>query len=154
MKTLTINELDARSIYSEASGDFKRKLESHFGTDFFSQKVTDRVKTFEDACNEVGIDPVTFDSEFDPVDETAYRKLKVIVRALNEGWVPDWDNGNQRKWSPWFYMDSPAGFRFDVSGYAVTGTYSTGGSRLCFKTEALANYAANQFLDIYKAFLS
>lgn len=153
MKNLTINETDARTLYPEASKSLKKIFESTFGKDFFSQKITDRIKTFEDACNEIGIDSVTFDYEFDRADEIAYQKLKVIIRALNEGWKPNWDDTNERKWAPWFYMNSPSGFRFHDSYYAGTLTSSTGGSRLCFKSEELANYAANQFLDIYKAFL-
>lgn len=76
--------------------------------------------------------------------------MVVIAEALNEGWNPDWDNDDELKWRPWFWMSSPSGFAFDDTSYGDSNTYAGGGSRLCFKTDALADYAATQFIDIWK----
>ena len=115
--------------------------------------ITGRVKTFEGACAEVGEDP--HDEKFSDgePDELAYRKLKVIAKALNNGWVPDWNNGNQSKWYPWFYMDSP-GFRFRVSSYAAAYAVAGAGSRLRFASEALSTYAGKQFLDLFRDYMT
>lgn len=154
MKTLQINSTKAKKLYKNASDEFKQMLIDTFGIEFFSDKITDKIKTFEDACEELGISndsckPI-FDEE-ESEDEIAYKKLKVIVRALNEGWEPDWDNDNQAKWYPYFKLAS--GFGFSSSGYGRWHSFTDCGSRLCLKSEELANYAGNQFLSIYKSFI-
>lgn len=73
----------------------------------------------------------------------------IIAQALNGTWKPDWSDSSQYKWYPWFYMNGP-GFRFDHARYDFTT--SLVGSRLCFKSEAIATYAGKQFLELYKAY--
>ena len=46
-----------------------------------------------------------------------------------------------------------AGFAYAVSNYAPSGTSADVGSRLCFKSSALAKYAGEQFAEIYFAFV-
>jgi hypothetical protein len=108
-----------------------------------------KIKTFEDACSAANEDPNDPKFSTGTVDEIAFKKLKVITKALNPvGFKPDWNNSNQYKWTPWFYMNSP-GFRFNGSICDVTGTGTTGGSRLCFASEEISNYAGKQFLSLY-----
>ena len=55
--------------------------------------ITKRVKTYADACAVLGIEPMneTVLAKLGfTKDEIAYRKLKTIAEALNEGWRPDW----------------------------------------------------------------
>ena len=88
-------------------------------------------------------------------DEIAYVKLKLIAEALNEGWTPDWSNGEWDKWHPWFKMDdSSSAGRFSFYGAGNLHSVSIVGSRLCFKSKDLATYAGTQFLDIYKDFFT
>jgi hypothetical protein len=149
---LQISKDDAIAVHKTASEDGKKLLETLFGKENLMQKkITDRVKTYEDACEILRVNPGG--GSFGTPDEIAYSQLKRIVRALNEGWTPDWNNENERKWSPWFYLNSP-GFRFGDSYFGVTHRGSAGGSRLCFKTEELSTYAAKQFLEIYKTLLA
>ena len=106
MKTLQIEENKARIIYKTASPEFKIMLEDTFGKEFFSKKVTERIKTYEDACAELGITPIcenTLLKNGFTKDEIAYRKIKTIIQVLNEGWQADWTNEYQDKWIPWFY---------------------------------------------------
>jgi hypothetical protein len=110
MATLTLSEKQAREIYPTAAAGLKTILHETFGEKFFSQKITDRVKTFEDACEIAGVDPRDRKFLDAAEDEIAYSKLRVIISVLNEGWTPDWDNSRQYKYYPWFYLDSP-GFR-------------------------------------------
>lgn len=54
--------------------------------------ITKRVKTYADACAVLGIEPMneTVLAKLGfTKDEIAYRKLKTIAEALNEGWRPD-----------------------------------------------------------------
>lgn len=145
MQTLQIDEKNARKLYSTASAEFKQMLHDSFGENFFRQKITDRVKTFEDACEVLGIDPDDvlhaahseyLEQDIDAIN--AFQKLTIIARALNEGWIPDWNNSNQRKWCPWLRY-SGSGFRFGDSDGSYD--YSSVGSRLCYKSEELATYA-------------
>jgi hypothetical protein len=152
MQTLQISKETAIAVYKTASEDGKKLLETLFGKEnLMPEKITDRVKTYEDACAVLHVNSNA--GYFGTPDEFAYFQMKRIVRALNEGWTPDWNNENERKWSPWFYLNSP-GFRFNGSDYGFTHSCTPGGSRLCFKTEELSTYAAKQFLEIYKTLLS
>lgn len=151
-RQLVIGGTDARKLYPTASPEWKAAFESSFGKDYFSLKPADRIKTFDDACEVLGIDPGTVWHNVDQPDEVAYKKLKVIASALNflandcKVWVPDYNNSREAKWCLWFYLNNP-GFRLSAVG--CDSTTSCVGSRLVFKTEEIARYAANQFLGLY-----
>ena len=114
--------------------------------------ITKRIKTFEDACCVAGVNPIDVLSFRDTKDEIAYKKLKIIVRALNERWIPDWENEDERKFYPYFKMGGSS-FGFANAGCGSWNAFSAAGSRLCFKSEKLAKYAGGQFEDIYKDYL-
>ena len=157
MKTLQIEEGKARNLYKNASSEFKTILEDTFGKDFFAGKVTDCIKTYEDACTELGTEPIdeaTMKSAGFTDDEIVYRKIKTITEALNEGWKPNWSDSNQKKWQPYFNTVSPSGFAFvGVTYYRYAGPTAGNASRLCFKSEELAAYAGKQFTELYKDFI-
>lgn len=150
-KTIQINLQKALQLYASASGEFKVLLENEFGKDALTQKITDRIKTFEDACKHLGLSNEIF-SPGDTKDEIAYKKLKVIAKALNEGWQPDWTDGSQYKYYPWFDFSSGSGLAYRDFGINDSG--STVGSRLCYKSRVLAIYAGKQFTDIYADFMT
>jgi hypothetical protein len=110
------------------------------------------IKSFEDACMVLGIKPEDLLHTIGAPDETAYRKLKIIIRALNQGWTPDWNSSDERKWWPYFNLSS--GFGFSFSDYTYAYARTAVGSRLCFESEEKSDYCATQFLDLYKQFLS
>ena len=117
-----------------------------------NKKITDLVKTFDDARKLTGRPDVPDFSNL-PTDmrkhfEAQY-KMIVIAEALNEGWIPDWDTYNEYKYYPWFEM-SPSSFAFDVSRFDLAGARACSGSRLKFRTRELSEYAAKQFIDIWK----
>lgn len=154
MKTLQITEVNARKLYKDATPEFKTTLEETFGKEFFSDKITDRIKTYEDACRVLGEAPLNelacFISGLTQ-DEIFYRKLKTITKALNEGWTPDWSDGDQKKWFP--YFNTSPGFAFDDTYFSYSCPLAGDGSRLCFKSKELAEYAGRQFTDLYKGFI-
>jgi hypothetical protein len=84
----------------------------------------------------------------------AYAKLFIIAEALNEGWVPDWADSDQYKYYPWLLVKkntkNPSGFGLSYDGYDCAGSYSNVGSRLCFKSSELAEYAGKQFKKEYE----
>jgi hypothetical protein len=155
MKTLQIEESTARQLYKTAPSEFKKVLEDTFSKEFFSQKVTDRIKTFEDALAEIGgaTENVKIMLVYNGIDKDvlgaqAMLKLSIITRALNEGWEPDWTNSNQYKYQV-YLTDYKPGFGFSGSDFDYWAARTGCGSRLCFKSKELALYAGEQFRDLY-----
>ena len=83
-----------------------------------NRPVTERIKTFEDACNELGEEhPMVsvYDAlvtrangeqslaEWMGKDVVAFLKLRIITEALNEGWHPKFTEDEYRYY-PWFYI--------------------------------------------------
>ena len=78
-----------------------------------NRPVTERIKTFTDACNALGDEhPLVTQYRLtaaaykgDPMTEDfiAYLKLRIIVAALNEGWEPKFTEDEYR-YFPWFYF--------------------------------------------------
>ena len=111
-------------------------------------------------------------------DIIAYLKLRVIVAALNDGWKPQFVPG-ERRWYPWYELISKdeydamsedekkerrcvgrSGYNANASGglvysnayYASSYSNASVGSRLAFKSEALAEYAGKQFAELFADF--
>jgi len=120
------------------------------------KEVTERIKNFDDVLRELEIEPVEFKKQCEGLapDEVAYRQVKLIVKALNEGWVPDWGDGKWNKYYPWFDMGGSSGSGFAYCDYGRWHACSYCGSRFCFKSRELAEYAGKQFTDIYKNFFT
>ena len=117
--------------------------------------ITDKVKSFEDACQLLGIEPNVPEVSMLPENHqkaiVAHYKLVIIAEAVNEGWKPNWDNWDERKYYPWFDLEgssSGAGFSYDDCD--VWYANSLVGSRLCFKTWELAEHIGKTFIDLYK----
>lgn len=150
---LTVDKKNALRAWNEADNKGKKLLENLYGkVTFENQNVMDRIKTFEDARDETGRPDVP-DFSMLPKDmrkhfEALY-KMIVIVEALNEGWKPNWDDDDECKYYPWFIM-SPSAFAFCDSDYDNSIADAGSGSRLRLRTSELAEYAAKQFIDIWK----
>lgn len=188
---MKISVENAIKAYNGADANGKKMLESLFGKEVFQPKdIRERIKTFEDAMNELGSEHklVTLYESFmkdipekddSDNDVTAYLKLRIIVAALNEGWVPQFTE-DELRWYPyfWFYTKEEwdnlgdevkkygrvlgrSYYLGNVSGglaYANVGNASSSsrtysGSRLAFKSEDLALYCGKQFSDIWIDFL-
>lgn len=158
MENLTIEKQTALAAYAGADKPGKKLLENLFGEKLFCGKITDRVKTFEDALAIVQPgDNVKTLLSYNGVDAhmlgaVALAKLSIIREALNEGWQPDWSNSSEYKYYPWFAFKAGVGFSHTDYGGVCSG--STVGSRLCFKSSELAMYAGAQFEAIYNDFLT
>lgn len=83
-----------------------------------NRPVTERIKTFDDACNELGEDhPMVsvYDAlvtrangeqslaEWMGKDVVAFLKLRIITEALNEGWHPKFTE-DECRYYPWFFI--------------------------------------------------
>ncbi|HZJ79768.1 MAG TPA: hypothetical protein VFC69_04240 [Dysgonamonadaceae bacterium] len=127
----------------------------------YPKDITKRVRTYEDACEIMGVDPINeyalkmlgFND-----DEIANRKLKTIVAVLNDGWSPTWSDTTERKYYPYFKIEASnngarCGLACAYSFNAWTSSYSLNGARLAFKNSELAEYAGNQFKGLYETLL-
>ena len=121
--------------------------------------IQERIKTYEDACSALNRQPLTeeqfsFLPEKDRKAMFSLHKITTVIEALNEGHEFDWNDYSERKYSPWFdmetYGDAPAasGFSFYDFGYDIT--FSSVGARLVLRTRELAEYVGKQFLEDYR----
>ena len=144
--------------------------------------VTERIKTFEDACNELG-EYNKLVNEYRYVESTniskdlaAYLKLRIICAALNEGWEPQFTKDEYRYY-PYFVlyteeeverMDEETKQELGLFGgcarrrrcgfVAADASDAFGyanaylGSRLCLSTRELAEYCGKQFIALWADF--
>ena len=120
------------------------------------------IKTFEAACKYLKLDPVKVLPKVTGLPKQhqeatiAHAKLVIISEALNKEanggktWKPDWTNGQWDKYYPWFDMSSGSGL--SCFGCGDRDSYSTVGSRLCFKSAELAKYAGTKFIKLYEKY--
>ena len=117
-ENITISKASLLNAYREAEPSQKEFMKQLFGTDTFAINfnVMERVKTFQDAVNELGDDNplvqqfvcvcnIAFNNssvKFD-ADIIAYLKLRIIAAALNEGWEPQFIEDEYRYY-PYFYF--------------------------------------------------
>ena len=167
MNTLEIKKDAAIEAYKNTSKEGRKLLEDLFGNYQFTS-ITERIKTFEDVLEELNLSPIDFKvspidfkvspidfkvrCEYLEIDEVAYRKLRLIVQCLNEGWKPDFTDKNQEKYYPWFEVND-AGSAYALSSNAPSRANATVGSHLCFKSRELALYAGKTFDKIYTDYL-
>lgn len=143
--------------------------------------VRKRIKTFEDACREIGIDAEAWNRDkislgLEP-DVLAFLKLRIIVKALNEGWEPQFTE-DECRYYPWFILytreeynkldeeeksrvvcrsynaaSALGGVSYAGANYGSSYANAFIGVRLAFKTSELAAYCGRQFLDIWADFV-
>ena len=153
------------------------------------QNVMERIKTFEDAVVELSNRAMNGDKDAGKLldewkisfhvsskDLLAYLKLRIITYALNEGWKPQYTNG-ERRWYFWYEIINKEqydklsaeekscvvgrgsvnegayyGLVYASPNYTSLGSGTVYGSRLVFKSRELAEYAGKQFVEIYKEY--
>ena len=103
------------AFYRSTSTDGRNAVKEALGEQFSDAvPATERVKTYEDAVNELGNDHPLVEAassaewrftNSEDKDIIAYLKLRVIVAALNDGWKPQFVPG-ERRWYPWYELIS------------------------------------------------
>lgn len=180
------------ALYRTGGDEARKAIKEALGDEFSELiPVTKRVQTLDDAVRELGDDQPAVKawrsikygysvSEKDPdtADIMAYVTLRVITEALNEGWKPQFTEG-ERRWYAWYDFltkeevegmsdeekeerrvvgrannnaNAHGGLVYSYANYVSSSSYTYFGSRLAFKNEELAEYAAKQFGDIYADF--
>lgn len=116
IETIEIRKNKVLTVYNTAqnTNDYGtlHALEALFGKELFRPKdVTERIKTFEDACRELGEEhqfvkafrSIYTGTDSDIADVVAYHKLRIVCAALNEGWKPQFTEDEERYY-PWHWL--------------------------------------------------
>lgn len=187
-ETIEIKKEDLQGLYetltnypSISKAQVINEMEKTFGKEVFKpHDITERVKTFDDACRELGEEHL-FVLEWHSVcfvtlspDIEAYLQLRIICAALNEGWEPQFTE-DEARWYPWHFLWTTkeleekdeewkqdrrlidtgdfnteySGFTYAFPNDASSHSYMGVASRLCLKSEALADYCGRQFIELW-----
>lgn len=153
--------IDEANEYVKEATEDEGSVFDYFIKEMKEEDIRDEVKSYEDACSVLGQKPMdeeAMKSVGFREDEIARRKLETIAEALNEGWKPDWNDTNQAKYRPWFFIEKKsrgahAGLAYAYTSKTPSSAYSIVGSRLCYRTATLAKYAAQTFTHLYEEIL-
>ena len=185
MEAIQFNKETLVAVYGNCNAVGRKAIKEQLGERLSEiLPVTDRVKTFNDAVEELGEEheavkayrAVEWYLRDQMSDIKAYLQLRIITAALNEGWEPQFVRGEYR-WYGWYdliskedyealsdeekgrcvgrsYSNAGAcgGLVCSYAGYASSASFANFSSRLAFKSEKLAEYAAKQFIEIYADF--
>ena len=185
MKVIEVTEKEVKAAFDAAKSDeVKNVLAALYckPEDRVNPSLDDykSIKTYEDACEALGEEPI--EDLGDHVDKhiIALIKLETISRAL---WGKDWQpkpdpDGSKYFYYPWFYlytqseMDSMseedrgallgasanggalAGFGSLYAASRSSNSLATVGFRLCQETEEKAKYFGVQFKEIWADYLA
>lgn len=171
METKKITRLGLKELHDIACNTWKNKLEEIGGRSIFSDvvEVTDyeikqmfeaatdvqkevlkkyftipidiknKIKSYEDACNLLSIEIK---------ERSSFERLKIFIKALNEGWVPDFNNYNQYKYFSYFeFKNGEFVFGADCDCWSMDMP-----SALYLKSYELAKYVAIIAEKEYKEF--
>ena len=185
MKVIEVTEKEVKAAFDVAKSDeVKNVLAALFckPEDRVKPSLDDykSIKTYEDACEALGKEPVGDLGDHIDKHIIALIKLETISRAL---WGKDWQpkpdpNGSKYFYYPWFAlytqseMDSMneedrgallgadandganAGFGFLYALYRSSLSHANLGFRLCQETEEKAKYFGIQFKEIWADYLA
>ena len=185
MEAIQFNKETLVAVYGNCNAVGRKAIKEQLGERLSEiLPVTDRVKTFNDAVEELGEEheavkayrAVEWYLRNQMSDIKAYLQLRIITAALNEGWEPQFVKGEYR-WYGWYDLISKedydalsdeekgrcvgrssssayanGGLVYSVANDASSYSYAYYSSRLAFKSEKLAEYAAKQFIEIYADF--
>lgn len=118
-----------------------------------------KIKSFKDACKALNVDATLPNFSNAPAMHQkaflAHYKLVLIVQAVNDGWQPNWDDTNEYKYELCLDIEAKenGGFGLSYGAYADWYTYTSCGSRLCFKSREIAKYTFETFKDLYEEYL-
>ena len=172
MKTQTITKENLKKIHDVACNDWKKKLEGYanrkpfdseieltedeidemFAASDANQKqvlskffvkerkgIMGKVTSYKTACEVLGISSET--------KRTPFERLCIIIKALNEGWWPDFKNSSEYKYWNYFIMRDGV-FSFSVVYYSNNNMYVP--SALYLKSRELAEYAVEIAFEEYR----
>lgn len=149
---MTIEEI--KKVFNSSTDHEKDVLKKVFaGKIDFNLPITERVKTFYNACDVLGISRSLPDVRDLPneMKEIVIRfyKVAIIVKALNEGWEPDWCDKDQDKFTiakDEFYdkLNPSYPYNYDI----MQVTINRFNALIVFKSKELAAHFLTFFKDL------
>ncbi len=138
----------------------KEELEKIFGKEVF--KDNDSVSSFEDACKISGEDPKAVERALSniPIDVLSksdrdylinHYKLVKSIEVVNQGWKPNMEDPNERKYFGALIHKIGAGFVFYYALYFYTAATAGLGSRLYFKDDKKAENGTKNLIKLFNA---
>jgi len=152
---MNLLETTIQSIYEVVSPEAKVSIEEKFGEG--EPKIQYRIKTFEDACKILDINPDDIpEPEIRSVSSAAFYKLVIINRALNG--FPVTVKPGDIIWFPYFvfkekYTLEYSGVRNKQPVYNGTIFFEEFPTSLCCKSRELAEYFGKQFIEHWEYYL-
>ena len=142
---ITVPNSLINEAYEAASEDLRKRLRKVFKIE--SEDDLFDITSYEELCKLKGIKVLTeedFKNSRDPKKALAFEKIKIIEEIYNKDWKPNFKDGNQRKWYPYF-VNNNGSWRFNGSGY-FSGFYGDVG---LYKDEKTSNFVGRTFMDLY-----
>ncbi len=146
MEKLTITRENAVKVYQAA-----KLLSDLLGAGNLDLDITELVGSYEDACRLRGVTPLSlsdfaFHGPKRQEQKYADHQLDIIIEALNEGHVFDYDDDDERKHYPLF---KKTGSGFALHAVYCDRTSTDVGPRRSFRKEETARYCATKFIHLY-----
>lgn len=126
-------------------------------------KKSEKLTTYAQVCAVEGVDPILslpFPNAGSDEEKALNGMAQTwrIIRVFNKGQKPDFDNRDQEKYYPWWYMRSVAagGPGFSSGVYVCDISRSAVGARLVFLDYDAMKWATSQpeFVEIYKTWMT
>ena len=155
MKTKTINLTDI--IPEGFIIDSLNENKTAINLKQIPKDIKEQIKTLQDAIDELGEqdEEVKFLRLLEPIGKETHvygrQEAVVIAKALQEDWVADFSDSDQRKYTPYYEVSSAGGFVY--LGYGRWHTVTYVGSHLCFHSSELTKYFGTQFIEIHRKYL-
>lgn len=162
----------------EKSDDYgKEILEGIFGKEAFSTDIKDKIKTFVDAVEMLGInnqkvkDYLDLDNRKCAKDIIAFARLRIIAEALNEGWKPKYDILDGSYYTSFDFISeeeyeklkenekkkcivfSLPGKEIKIAIVSSKLSVACEAYKISLKSRELAEYLGQQFIGIWKDYL-
>lgn len=112
------------------------------------------IKTYSDVCKELGESEFT-EADFENVGKDYSRKLlafariKQIEKYFKQRWIPEGKDKAEHDFCPLFEVSKPNTYVFRIT-YSRCAGFNSGAEAAIYKSGAIADHVATNFLDIYK----
>ena len=132
-----LHEPEIKEMFDASDPNQKNVLKRFFNNPL---SIYDKVKSFADACKLLNIK-----------EDSIHKRdrILIIIKALNEGWKPDWTNHNEYKYWNYFQYDKNGVFSFSAC-YTYTSNTALVPSALYLKNRDLAAHAVKIGFEEYK----
>lgn len=149
MKT---NETTLREIYNIGNKEVKERMEKEYPSLFSKSTLLEDAIQYLTEQDEEVIKLRKFEKCLDVNDNMlAEQKLIVIFKHKNEKHIFDWDNSDEYKYYPWWYLSE----NFHLCGVDCSHSGSGVSSRLCLKSRELAENLTeeSEIINYFKLYL-